>query len=165
MPRRCRNDEMICFANTRARFAGETRCQIFSLRAGPALVASLTLSRYAGLAKRDRIEMGAIMRLCGRLVEVDHLSAQDRRRMLELMNQYYTNVAPATFGADLAEKRWVIQIVHPSTHELCGFSTQMVLDAIVQDRPIKALFSGDTIIGGLGLAAWLRRRPCRWRAR
>jgi hypothetical protein len=66
--------------------------------------------------------------------------------MLELMDRHYCNVVPAVFEADLAEKQWVIQVVHRPTGRLCGFSTQMVLDATVGSRPIKALFSGDTII-------------------
>lgn len=66
--------------------------------------------------------------------------------MLELMDRHYANVTPDVFEADLAEKEWIIQLADPSTGRLCGFSTQMVLDTIVDDRPIKALFSGDTII-------------------
>ncbi len=65
--------------------------------------------------------------------------------MLQLMEQHYEDVGPAAFEADLAEKQWVIQ-VRDGSGELCGFSTQMLLDAVVAGRTVKALFSGDTII-------------------
>ncbi len=86
------------------------------------------------------------MKLSGRLTRVTELSQVDRARMFALMDQHYANVTPEVFEADLAEKEWIIQIADPTTGQLCGFSTQMVLNGIVEDRPIKALFSGDTII-------------------
>ncbi len=66
--------------------------------------------------------------------------------MFELMERYYENVRRDVFEADLAEKQWVIQVLHPHSGELCGFSTQMLLDVAVGGRFITALFSGDTII-------------------
>lgn len=86
------------------------------------------------------------MKLCGRLVRVADLSSRERTLMFDLMDRHYANVTQATFNADLDEKVWVIQIVQQSTGDLCGFSTQMLLEATVGRRPIKALFSGDTII-------------------
>jgi hypothetical protein len=80
------------------------------------------------------------------LVPVDRLSDVDRAAMLALMTRFYDNVCPRSFAADLSEKRWVIQVRHPETGELCGFSTQMLIETDLEGRPIKALFSGDTII-------------------
>jgi hypothetical protein len=45
----------------------------------------------------------------------------------------------------LAEKDWVIVVADPSG-QLCGFSTQRVLEVEVAGRLVSALFSGDTII-------------------
>lgn len=84
------------------------------------------------------------MKLIARLVEVAYLSSNDRSRMLALMERHYECVAPAAFQADLDEKRWVIQVAHAG--ELCGFSTQMILETNVDGRPVRALFSGDTIV-------------------
>jgi len=84
------------------------------------------------------------MALTGRLVNVADLSNDDRTRMLTLMERYYDDVSAAAFAADLDEKQWVIQVVHGG--EMCGFSTQMVLETEMAGRPIRALFSGDTII-------------------
>ena len=95
-------------------------------------------------AKQEQEERG--MKLAGKLAHVHDLSASERDQMFALMEKHYLNISRAKFDADLAEKQWVIQIVHEATGELCGFSTQMTLDAQVGARQIKALFSGDTII-------------------
>lgn len=85
------------------------------------------------------------MKLTGEVVEVPDLSADDRGEMLDLMNRHYHDVCPRAFAVDLAEKQWVI-VVRDSRRQMQGFSTQMVLDVVVDGRKIKALFSGDTIV-------------------
>jgi hypothetical protein len=62
------------------------------------------------------------------------------------MDRHYANVDPQLFRHDLAEKNWVILLSDPTTGRPCGFSTQVLLDGVAGGRPIKALFSGDTII-------------------
>jgi len=84
--------------------------------------------------------------LISELVPVAELSAEQRHEMLALMARFYEGVSARMFADDLAEKEWVIRLSHPETGELCGFSTQMVLDQPVGSRRIKALFSGDTIV-------------------
>jgi hypothetical protein len=84
------------------------------------------------------------MKLRGSLIAAGELSPRDRETMFALMDRYYAGVARDAFEADLAEKQWVIQV--RSNGELCGFSTQMLLDVAVEGRSVKALFSGDTII-------------------
>jgi hypothetical protein len=86
------------------------------------------------------------MTVTGRLVSTDTLSDADREQMLALMLRHYANVQREVFLADLREKQWVIEVRESNTSRLCGFSTQMVLDVPVNDRRVKALFSGDTII-------------------
>ncbi len=86
------------------------------------------------------------MKLSGRLVLVAELSASDRDDMFVLMDRHYENIDRNTFEADLAEKRWVILVRAVDPGILCGFSTQMLLDVVVDHRPVVALFSGDTII-------------------
>ena len=61
--------------------------------------------------------------------------------------------APAYFGLAVRnDKRRVpsfslhLEEADPATGELCGFSTQMLMQAECQGRPVTALFSGDTII-------------------
>jgi hypothetical protein len=86
------------------------------------------------------------MKLTGQLIPVADLTAADIAAMFALMDRHYENVTRDGFEVDLAEKQWVIQITDPRTGGLCGFSTQMLLDVCVACRPVKALFSGDTIV-------------------
>ena len=86
------------------------------------------------------------MKLKGLLVHTPAVTDAQRDAMFALMDGHYENVTRAAFVKDLAEKQWVILLLDPRTEEVCGFSTQVLLDATVGDRPIKALFSGDTIV-------------------
>jgi hypothetical protein len=86
------------------------------------------------------------MRLLARLTTTADVTPGQRDAMFALMDRHYANVRRDVFDADLVEKPWVILITEPASCELCGFSTQMLLDTAVNGRPIKALFSGDTII-------------------
>jgi hypothetical protein len=86
------------------------------------------------------------MKLDGQLAQVRDLSSDEKDQMFDLMDRHYENLSRDSFDADLAEKEWVIRVMLRETGELCGFSTQMLLDATVENRTIRALFSGDTII-------------------
>jgi hypothetical protein len=86
------------------------------------------------------------MRLKGSLVPRSQISAVERQRMFELMDRHYDGMNWFNFLADLEEKQWTIILRDSATEELCGFSTLMLLDCEVSGRPVKALFSGDTIV-------------------
>jgi hypothetical protein len=86
------------------------------------------------------------MALIGELTRAAKLTPLERNAMFALMQRHYDNVARGRFDADLAEKDWVILLRDRDTGVIGGFSTQMLLDAEVQGRPIRALFSGDTIV-------------------
>ncbi len=86
------------------------------------------------------------MKLDPRLVEVDDLSAEQRDHLFALMDRHYENVQRDVFEADLAEKQWVILVTDAGTQQVCGFSTQRMLEVEVEGVPVVALFSGDTII-------------------
>jgi hypothetical protein len=79
-------------------------------------------------------------------VDVSDVMPAQREEMFALLHDHYVNVHRHVFAADLAEKRWVILIRDAVSDALRGFSTQTVLAAEVRGRPVKALFSGDTII-------------------
>ncbi|MGH7136266.1 MAG: hypothetical protein ACREHD_11035, partial [Pirellulales bacterium] len=89
---------------------------------------------------------GHLVKLDGLLVPMESLTGGDRCEMFSLMRRHYAGVGQAAFDADLSEKRWVIQVRHPATGRLCGFSTQMLLHVPVDRRVVNALFSGDTVI-------------------
>src|SRR5689334_8795057 len=86
------------------------------------------------------------MKLKGLLLPTPAVTDAQREAMFALMDRYYENITPASFATDLAEKQWVILLLDPQSGEVCGFSTQVLLDAAIAGRPIKALFSGDTIV-------------------
>jgi hypothetical protein len=86
------------------------------------------------------------MTLTARLVQVADVTPPLRDEMFALMDGHYANLHHHRFEADLDEKRWVILVRESDAGRLCGFSTQTVLGAEVGGRPVRALFSGDTII-------------------
>ena len=85
------------------------------------------------------------MKLIGRVVEVENVTLPERNQMFSLMDAYYDNMDRSVFEADLDQKQWVILLTDPF-HVVCGFSTQTIVDGVVEGKPIRALFSGDTII-------------------
>lgn len=86
------------------------------------------------------------MRLIGQLESAADLSPAQRDRLFALMEQHYVNVSRQTFEADLSEKKWVILVREPGSGEICGFSTQTLLEAHTPGGVVHALFSGDTIV-------------------
>jgi len=86
------------------------------------------------------------MSVIGTIRDIADLTDDRRDEMFALMVDYYDNMRRPDFDADLEEKEWVIEIEDALTGELRGFSTQMVFDVEVAGRPVRALFSGDTII-------------------
>lgn len=85
-------------------------------------------------------------KLIGKLMEVSELSIRHKTRMLNLLKLYFDNVKEDLFFKDLCGKKWVIIFEDTINGEMQGFSTQTLMDAEVDSIPIKALFSGDTII-------------------
>jgi hypothetical protein len=86
------------------------------------------------------------MVLQGIIRNLADISSERRDEMFALMEQHYLNIHRDDFDRDLSEKQWVIQIVEPDSGRLFGFSTQTIVDFCVAGRPVKALFSGDTVI-------------------
>ncbi len=84
--------------------------------------------------------------LTGRTVPPSALTASERLRMLDIMKTYFNSVGPDNFQADLEEKDFVILLTDSITGEIRGFSTQKFLSAQVAGRPVRAIFSGDTIV-------------------
>jgi len=86
------------------------------------------------------------MKLEGRLCDINDVTDSQRDQMFALMERNYLGMRRDVFENDLDEKQWVIQLVDAQAGDIYGFSTQMVFEAPLQGRTIKALFSGDTII-------------------
>ncbi len=65
--------------------------------------------------------------------------------MFALMTAHYENVAPEKFLCDLSEKDGVL-VFQGDDGTIQGFTTFLLMKQTVANRPIQALFSGDTII-------------------
>jgi hypothetical protein len=85
-------------------------------------------------------------RLAGRVQLREELTPIERGQMYELFARYYANVSRTHFERDLAEKEWVILLTDAASGQTQGFSTLMRLRVVVDDQPIVAFFSGDTVI-------------------
>jgi hypothetical protein len=91
----------------------------------------------------------------GRAREARQLSATIERvamlsdraigRMFDLYDQYYDATSRALFETDLRNKDHVVTLREPSG-ALAGFSTLAVLEAEIGGKPLRAIYSGDTII-------------------
>jgi hypothetical protein len=66
--------------------------------------------------------------------------------MFRLMTQNYVNVRRQQFETDLDTKSWVILVHLPSSRSIVGFSTQVILQEQIAGDPIRALYSGDTVV-------------------
>lgn len=86
------------------------------------------------------------MRLVGTVIAPDALGEGARDRMFALMTEHFEGVSRTTFERDLGEKQWVVVLRDRQTGEIQGFSTLMLLDACVGGVPVRAVFSGDTIV-------------------
>jgi hypothetical protein len=85
-------------------------------------------------------------RLVGEIVDRPEVSPALADRLLALQDRCYDGVDPERFRADLAEKQWVILLRDGEGGAVVGFSTQRTLEVAVAGRPVRALFSGDTVI-------------------
>lgn len=85
-------------------------------------------------------------RLTGWVQRPEMLTLAQRDQMCALLAQYFVSVTPAQFEHDLAEKEWVILLTDTTTGQIQGFSTLMRLRVMVDDQPVVAFFSGDTIV-------------------
>ena len=88
------------------------------------------------------------------MVEIEHatvgvgsLTGRERGEMLLLMEKYYLGVERRTFERDLDEKEHVMLLRDRADGgRVVGFSTLMSLEVEVCGRPVRAIFSGDTVV-------------------
>ncbi len=102
------------------------------------------LGRRRGAARRPSTSARLIlnwaacevaMKLEGRLRLVAEIDRRERAEMFALMNRHFTNLSRSMFDADLAEKRWAIQVYDPDTESIRGFSTQTLDREAVRGPP------------------------------
>ena len=82
--------------------------------------------------------------LHSRIVPVDEVTEAEARSMYEIFVRHYDCVSLDRFLSDLAEKDCVL--VLRDGNAICGFSTQKLMRVSVGGVPVRAVFSGDTIV-------------------
>jgi len=83
--------------------------------------------------------------LQSRIVPVAQISERDVRSMYEIFARHYDCVSYDRFQLDLAEKDCVL-LLRNLDSQICGFSTQKLLRVMIGGVPVRAVFSGDTIV-------------------
>ncbi len=84
-------------------------------------------------------------RLRSECLGVAELSAEERRSMFEVFSRHYDCVSWLQFQRDLDAKDCVI-VLRTESGRICGFSTQQLLRTSIDGIPVRAVYSGDTII-------------------
>jgi hypothetical protein len=90
-------------------------------------------------------EAGRSRRLTGAIVPCAQLPAGDRARMYALLEAHFAGTDRARFEMDLVEKEAAI-LLRSDDGRIEGFSTFMRMAVELDDEPIVAFFSGDTIV-------------------
>lgn len=79
------------------------------------------------------------------IVKANALSDSDTRVMFHLYNVNYDGADDTTFKRDLSGKDYVIVLRDPQD-VIRGFSTLAIYDEVFNDKKVRVLYSGDTII-------------------
>lgn len=101
------------------------------------------------------------MSLHSECIPANTVGQLDRERMFALMDEYYENIDPVTFKADLQDKDMVL-LLKDQTGVIQGFTTLKTYELQVEEKVVRLIFSGDTIIhkdywGDVELhRAWIR---------
>jgi hypothetical protein len=77
--------------------------------------------------------------------KVEKIDVHTIRQMYKVFSQYYENTSWEVFLHDLSKKTGAF-IMRNEVGRVVGFSTVMVCDVKVSGRPVRGVFSGDTII-------------------
>lgn len=100
-------------------------------------------------------------RLLAHVERRQRLEGRTVSQMYDLYSTYYDATSLSVFEKDLGDKDWVV-VLRDESGMLAGFSSLAIIDATVNGRSLRAIFSGDTIIerahwGTQALAfSWLR---------
>ena len=83
--------------------------------------------------------------LHSRIVAASEISDAEASEMFAIFARHYDCVTWEKFLSDLAEKDCVLML-RDDLGRICGFSTQRLLRVSVRGGPVRAVFSGDTIV-------------------
>lgn len=94
---------------------------------------------FAATSKRNN------ERLSARFVSCEKLDAQTAQTMYQLYASNYSDVSEHLFQRDLEQKTNVL-LLSNADGKLCGFTTLETYSSNVTGRPVRVLYSGDTIV-------------------
>ncbi|WP_456444550.1 hypothetical protein [Thiolapillus sp.] len=83
--------------------------------------------------------------LSARVLSVAQLESALAERMYRLFARYYGGGSQSMFLEDLQAKDYCL-LLENERKQLCGFTTLAVCEHQVEGKPLRSLFSGDTII-------------------
>lgn len=83
--------------------------------------------------------------LSGRIERVDRIGPATRADMFRLYAHYYAGTGEQLFLEDLADKQYAV-ILRDGDGRLQGFSSIKVWEETFAGRPIRLMYSGDTIV-------------------
>lgn len=66
--------------------------------------------------------------------------------LYDLYQSCYAGSNKEKFISDLSEKEWLLLLRDKTSGRVVGFSTQMIIRVVVENRLIRGIFSGDTIL-------------------
>ena len=81
----------------------------------------------------------------GRIVGVNQVNNIQKQEMFNLLTKNFDGYNRDNFEKDLSQKTDVI-LLETSTGKVKGFTTIQHLEVTYEDKPIKGVFSGDTIV-------------------
>jgi hypothetical protein len=79
-----------------------------------------------------------------RLVRREELSPGELEKMYSLLDTFFRGVSRERFHRDIAEKNWVLLLER--AERIVGFSTILVYETRLENRPCSVVYSGDTIV-------------------
>jgi len=80
-----------------------------------------------------------------RIIPAADIAPADAYAMYEIFARHYDCVSLDQFLIDLSEKDCVL-VLRNTSNAICGFSTQKIFRVSVGGAPVRAVFSGDTIV-------------------
>ncbi len=84
-------------------------------------------------------------RLSALIVSCDELDSSTVQAMFELYALNFADVSDQMFRRDLEQKTNVLLLTN-ADNQLCGFTTLEIYSSNAAGRPVRVLFSGDTVI-------------------
>jgi hypothetical protein len=92
------------------------------------------------------LDVGFETKLVGSHKAVSQVTDGELAGYFEIFRRYYDHVTCEQFKKDFRAKDYVILLRQASTNLIRGFSTVQVYEKVIQNKRIRVVFSGDTII-------------------